>query len=310
MDWRGKTAIVTGGAGFIGSRLTKRLVKLGARVIVIDNFYTGKEENLQNVGCEIIKSNVTLINSIKLDNIEPHFIFHLGSPSSDVLFRENPIQCLSDTINGFIEVLKFAKKHQVEKLIYATSSSVYGKTPSPQSEDDLTQPTNFYGVAKLACENIAKLTPEVNSVGLRIFAGYGPGEEHKGEIASVITLFLYQILKGERPVIFGDGSQGRDFIYIDDIIRALIISTEKGIEGIINLGTGQSYSFIGALNLLMEHLGKRITPIFVQKPEGYFDLTKAEISKMKRCLGITPLPLEEGVERYIQHIKNNSPDLF
>jgi UDP-glucose 4-epimerase len=310
MNWCGKTAIITGGAGFIGSQLTKRLVQLGATAIVIDNFHMGRKENLQNVGCEMIDLNVTLINKIKLGNVDPDFIFHLGAPSSDVLFRENPICCLTDTINGYIEVLKFTKKHQVRKLIYATSSSVYGKTPPPQSEDDPTQPTNLYGVAKLACENIAKLTPEVNSVGLRIFAGYGPGEEHKGKIASIITLFLYQILKGERPVMFGDGSQGRDFVYVDDIIRALISSAEKDVDGIINLGTGQSYSFIDVLNLLMKHLGKRITPIFSQKPEGYFDQTKAEISKMKRCLGITPLPLEKGIERYIEHIKNNSPHLF
>lgn len=307
MNWHGETVVVTGGAGFIGSKLVKRLTKYGANVVVIDNFSTGKKHKLRDVQCRIVESNVVSVNHLKSNKIpSPDFIFHLGAPSSDVLFRENPTKCLLEAINGFTEVLEFAKKHQAKKLIYTSSSSVYGKTPTPQSENSPTQPTNLYGAAKLVCENIAQHTPDVKSVGLRIFAGYGPGEEHKGKIASIVTLFLYNILSRKKPIVYGDGSQKRDFVYIDDIVDALIISGETNVEGIINVGTGQSYSFMELLNVLMERLGNRLTPIFVPKPEGYFDRTQAEVSKMKNCLEIKPITLKDGLEQYIQLVQNKT----
>jgi UDP-glucose 4-epimerase len=301
MKWYKKVVLVTGGAGFIGSHLIGRLAKYGATVFVVDDFSTGKKHVLQNIQCKIVDSNVVSINQLKgLDS--PDFIFHLGAPSSDVLFRENTRDCLLNTINGFIEVIKFAKKHQVEKLIYPSSSSVYGRTPAPQSENSPTLPTNLYGVAKLICENIARMSPDVKSVGLRLFAGYGPGEENKGKIASVVTIFLSQILHGRELVIFGDGSQKRDFIYIDSIIDAMIASAEPDIEGIINVGAGEAYSFKEIINLLTNMLGKQVTPTFMPKPKGYFDITEAEVSKMENVLGISPITLKDGLEKYIQLI--------
>jgi len=300
MNWHRKTVIVTGGAGFIGSQLVKRITRYGATVFVIDNFSTGRKDNLRGIGCKIVESNVRLINDLKLCDID--LIFHLGAPSSDVLFRENPTQCLLDTINGFAKVLKFAREHQVKKLIYSSSSSVYGRTPPPQSETSPTLATNLYGAAKLICENVANCISEVKSIGLRIFAGYGPGEKHKGKIASVITLFLNQILNGEKPIVYGNGRQRRDFVYIDDIVDALIESAKTNIEGVVNIGTGRSYSFIEVLNLLMELLEKRASPTFVRKPKGYFDHTQAEISKMTECLGIHPMDLQTGIEHYLAEI--------
>ncbi|MGB9830976.1 MAG: NAD-dependent epimerase/dehydratase family protein [Fervidicoccus fontis] len=218
------------------------------------------------------------------------------------MFNENPKACVHTTVCGFINVLEWAKRTGVKKVIYPSSGSVYGNTSLPQREDMQPHPTNLYGISKLFCEFIAeKYSKDIPSVGLRIFAGYGPGEEHKGRIASVVTLFLNSLLKNERPVIFGDGSQKRDFVYIDNIVEATLRSAEDHVRGIINVGNGRSYSFNEVLSMLNNMLNKRIEPLYVDKPTNYLENTLADITKMKTTLGIEPLSLEEGLRRYLSY---------
>jgi len=305
MKWSNKRVLVTGGAGFIGSELVKALIKRNADIVIVDNFSTGCKEALNNIGCTVIDCNVQDLECIeRLKQLEPFdIVFHLAAPSSDVLFREKPVECIQATIIGFINILSLAKSWEVKKFVYASSSSVYGKTPPPQSERSPTQPTNLYGVSKLICEKIVK-KENINSIGLRIFAGYGPGEIRKGRIASVVTLFLKSLLQGKPPIIYGDGSQRRDFIYIEDIINAFIKAVERDVKGIVNVGTGRSYSFIELLNLLKDKLSlpRNINPIFVPKPPGYFNHTKADITLMLRELEITPMDLDKGIDKYLEHL--------
>ena len=299
---KSKKVLVTGAAGFIGQNLVNRLLNEGAYVIAFDNFSYGKKENLSKFVNEIIIGDVA--NKEDLDKVKDvDYVFHFGAPSSVILFNRDPVSCFHTTVCGFLNILEWAKKRNIEKLIYPSSGSVYGNTSLPQSEDMLPKPVNLYGVAKLACETLAKnYFNEVPSVGLRIFAGYGPGEEHKKDFASVITLFLRSIMNNQAPVIYGDGTQKRDFVYIDDVINSIIASVKEGVKNtIINVGSGKSYSFNEALDILSSILGKSIKAIYVNRPTNYLENTLADITKMKKILKISPLSLEEGLKKYLTY---------
>jgi UDP-glucose 4-epimerase len=305
LELKNLNVLVTGGAGFIGSNLTKKLLSRGAHVIVLDNFSIGKKTNLLGFPCEIFTGDVTEVDKL-LHSKNIDVIFHLGAPSSDVLFRANPVEATKSTILCMTKICEFAAKKQVQKLVYATSASVYGRTLPPQSEASSTNPTNLYGLSKLLCEDIVIKFSKVKNVGLRTFAGYGPGEEHKGEIASVIAIFLYGLLKKQRPVIFGDGLQKRDFVYIDDVTEAFIRAAEREIEGVINVGSGESSSFIDILDTISDEVGVHIKPECKPKPIGYFDCTNADITLMRKCLGIKPIGIREGIKRFANYAINNS----
>lgn len=303
MNWKNLKVLVTGGAGFIGSSLVRKLVHRQAYVIVLDDFSTGTKEALQGLSCSIVSGDVVDANNLLYSVKDLDVIFHLGAPSSDMMFRKNGVDNIQKTVFGMIEICKLAERNKVQKLVYATSSSVYGCTPPPQSESSPTNPTNLYGLSKLICEDIAMKFSKVKNIGLRTFAGYGPGEERKREIASVVALFLYDILKGRKPVIFGDGTQNRDFIYIEDITDAFIKAAETDLTGVINVGSGESTSFIDLLNILQEELSIDVEPEFRPKPHGYFDQTKADMTKLKNCFEITPIGIRKGIQLFAEYAK-------
>jgi UDP-glucose 4-epimerase len=300
MKWSNKKVLVTGAAGFIGQNLVNRLLSEGAYVIAFDNLSYGKKEDIFKFVNEVIIGDATSREDLdKVKDVD--YIFHFGSPSSVILFNRDPVGCFHNTVCGFLNILEWAKKRNIEKLIYASSGSVYGNTPLPQSEDMTPKPVNLYGVAKLACETLARnYFNEVPSVGLRIFAGYGPGEEHKGDFASVITLFLRSIMSNQAPVVYGDGMQKRDFVYIDDIIDSIIASAKEEVKNtIINVGSGKFYSFNEVLNILSNILNREIKVIYVKRPTNYLENTLADITRMKKMLGINPISLEEGLKKYL-----------
>lgn len=302
MKWGNKRVLVTGGAGFVGSRLAKRLSEENAHVVVLDNFSSGKKEKIPT-SCEIIKGDVSNKKFLgKIGDID--FVFHFGAPSSVILFNKNPKSCVHVTINGFMNILEWAKTIGIKKLIYPSSGSVYGNTPLPQSEDIQPKPANLYGICKLTCELIAKKYDDIPSVGLRIFAGYGPGDEQKGDFASIITLFLNSIMNNRPPVIYGNGEQSRDFVYIDDIVKAIVRSAEGNIKnGIINVGSGKAYSFNEIVDVINHLLEKNIKPLYIDKPVHYLENTLADIKKMKKLLGITPINLREGLKKYLMNLE-------
>lgn len=305
MKWSRVRVLVTGAAGFIGTHLVMKLIEHNAEVIALDNFSIGKKQNLKFFNGEIIKADVTNRNLLSMIKGDLDYIFHFGAPSSVILFNENPSKCFNETCGGFLNIIKLAKEKTVKKIVYPSSGSVYGRTTPPQSEKDTPRPVNLYGIAKLTCEKIAELyLNDVKLVGLRIFAGYGPGENHKGRIASPVTLFLNSIIANERPIVYGDGKQRRDFVYIDDIIKAIIRSAERETPPIINVGSGRSYTFNKVIAMINELLGKNIKPKYVPKPVNYLERTEADITLMKSTLDIIPLTLEEGLKEYLNHVKS------
>jgi len=306
MKFKGSRIVVTGAAGFIGSHLVKKLVDLDAEVIAVDDFSIGTRDNLKEFKGELLEIDVCNRDLGSRIRGEIDAIFHFGAPSSVILFNKNPLKRFEDTTIGFLNIMELAKQKHVEKVVYPSSGSVYGKIPPPQSESSGNDPVNLYGVSKLVCEQIAKLyQSKVDNTGLRIFAGYGPGEDHKGEIASPVTIFLKAIMKGERPVIYGDGSQSRDFVYIDDIVTAIIKCAETKSLPILNVGSGRTCTFNNVVALINGLLGKDIKPEYVEKPAEYLERTQADTTLLNRILGVKPMDVGEGLRAYINFIEGH-----
>jgi UDP-glucose 4-epimerase len=298
MKWNSAKVLVTGGGGFLGLHLVNRLCALGAEVTVFDNLSGGTLAQLRQRKVNLVEGSV--MNEQALASVgEVDYIFHLASPSSVMLFNKNPQECFRETTEGWLNVLNFGKHNSVKKIVFPSSGSLYGHTPPPHAETKEPRPTNLYAVSKLACENMIDAFDDLPKIAtLRIFAGYGPGEDHKGYFASPVTLFLKKIVNNERPIIFGDGNQTRDFVYIDDIIDAMIKSIESTFAGTVNVGSGVLHSFNEVVDIINHKLNKKIEPSYVPKPANYLERTLADVSRMKSVLGITPLSLEDGINRY------------
>ena len=178
MKWNNNTALVTGGAGFIGKSIASKLLTKNAQVIILDDFSYSSPDNLIK-GVEFIQADVSDSSGFNeaLSKAEIDFIFHFAAPSSVVLFNRDPVTCFNSTSAGVLNVFNYAKEKNVQKVVFPSSGSVYGKLPPPQSESNIPEPVNLYAVAKLGTEYIAKYFAEcVKYVSLRILAGYGPGD--------------------------------------------------------------------------------------------------------------------------------------
>lgn len=218
------------------------------------------------------------LDKIMVEGDHPKYIFHFGSPSSQRLFDED-YHCISETIEGFVKACEYAKRHRC-KLIFPSSSTVYeAKLP--------------YGHTKLALESIVRAY-NIDYLALRIFAGYGPGEGHKGNYASPIYQFASDMVAGKRPIVFGDGTQTRDFVYIDDIVRTIVDNLRK--SGTIDIGTGVTISFNDVISMINSHLHKKIEPIYVEKPNIYVENTVCH-NPLKEST-----PIYEGIYKVIRSL--------
>lgn len=298
MNWAKKKILITGGAGFIGSCIAKKLITENADVTILDNLSVGTLENIPKEST-FIEGDVCDWNLLsKITDVD--YIFHFGAPSSSILFRKNQKNCITATINGLINLLDLSKATKVKKIIYPSSCTVYGSAPVPQSETAMPQPHTPYAISKLACEHLAKMySKDVSSVGLRIFSGYGPQETHKKGFTSVVTEFLRAISHNEQPCVFGDGTQSRDFIYIDDIVLTAIRAAEFPGTDIINVGTGFSFTFNELIELINSAMNKNITPVYNRSQSPQVERTLSDTKKMKELLQINPIPLPEALKRYL-----------
>ncbi|MFQ6088690.1 MAG: NAD-dependent epimerase/dehydratase family protein [Candidatus Methanofastidiosia archaeon] len=298
--------LVTGGAGFIGSNLVETLVDKNYEVRVLDNFSLGTKRNLKKVEreVEIIVGDITDIKTVNKVLRDMDYVFHQAAASSAPMYEPDPRDAVRATLNGFINVLKAAKENGVKRVIYASSSSLYGNSPIPHTEDMKIEPISFYVTSKLAVEYFAKIYSRyfgLETVGLRYFSVYGPHEKAKGKYANVLSQFLWKMRGGKRPVIYGDGTQTRDFTYVEDVVQAnLLAMKRKNINGeIFNVGRGERRSFNEIVEILNEALGTSIEPVYVPNPlNSYVKHTLADISKIRTILGYEPkIDLREGIER-------------
>ncbi len=281
-----KNALVTGGAGFIGSHLVERLLADGHRVTVIDNFSTGRIENLSHLK----NNNLKIIEADINDDAKtsPHYqgvdwVFHIAALADIVPSIVNPVAYHRSNVDGTVCVLENAKKANVKRFLYTASSSCYGipdNYPTPETAE--IRPQYPYALTKYigeACAmhwcNVYKLPV----VSLRLFNVYGPRSRTSGTYGAVFGVFLAQKLKNKPFTIVGDGTQSRDFTFVTDVVNAFVMAAESNISGeIMNVGSGGHYS----VNQLVEYLGGE--KVHIPKRPGEPDMTYAEITKIKTLL--------------------------
>jgi UDP-glucose 4-epimerase len=289
--------LVTGGAGFIGSNLVEALLADGEEVVVVDNMHTGSPANLAGLQGSLGLIRASCNDLPDLD-LQPERIYHLGIPSSSPMYKSNP--CLAgEALNGFISVLELARESRA-RLVYASSSSLYSGLVPPHNEEIAIQVTDYYTEARLAMERMAELYHRLyglGSVGLRFFSVYGPREESKKQYANMVSQFIWQMRRGEEPVVYGDGNQTRDFIHVRDIVRALRLAMKSDYHGILNAGTGKAYSFNDVIRLINGELRTDIKQKYTENPiKNYVRDTLADTSKCRQILGFkAEISLEEGI---------------
>jgi UDP-glucose 4-epimerase len=303
-----KRCLVTGGAGFIGSHLVDRLLDEGHRVVALDNFSSGHDNNLASAKnhpqCTV--RNIDIADCDELGNFftDIDWVFHLAALADIVPSIERPYDYHRANVDGTIAVLEAARKAQVKRFIYAASSSCYGiasQYPTPETES--IKPEYPYALTKYLAECYVMHWNQVYklpAVSLRLINVYGPRARTTGAYGAVFGVFLAQKLAGSPLTVVGDGNQTRDFTFVSDVVDAFVKVAESNISGeIFNVGSGGTYS----INQLVSLLGGETA--YIPKRPGEPDCTYADITKIRRVLDWRPqVPFEEGVAVMLEHIED------
>ena len=282
---------VTGGAGFVGSYLVKLLVKEGHKITVIDNLHKGKKENLASVINKIKFQKIDIRDYQSLEKILKNIdgVFHQAALTVVQDSFSSPEEYFDVNVHGTENIFKLANENKF-KVVYASSSSVYGhKLETPITEDTERNPISPYGKTKLEDEYLVEKYSNLNTeiIGLRYFNIFGKGQTI--EYAGVITKFLDRINEGKSPIIFGDGSQIRDFIHVSDVAKAnLMAMNSKSSNLIANIGTGNAISILELANMIINTSGLKIDPVFMEALEGDIEKSLADISQAKKHFNWEP----------------------
>ncbi len=309
-----KRILVTGVAGFIGSNLADRLLELGAEVIGIDNFFNGRLENIEealnNKKFQFHKGDIRDFNFLFEIFEDIDIIFHEAAFTSVPQSIKMPESCNDVNINGTINLLNAARKRDVEKIIFASSSAVYGDTPTLPKEESMPRiPISPYGVSKLTCEAYMQVFYQVygiNTISLRYFNVFGPRQKDS-PYSGVIAIWLGRLIENKNLIIFGDGEQSRDFTYIKDVVQANLLATEQKISGeILNIGAGSPIKLIELAKLILEITNKEELKIIFDPPRpGDIIHSFADISKAKETIQFQPkYTQEQGLRDYFKWYSN------
>lgn len=314
-DLKGKRILVTGGAGFIGSNIVERLLKLEAKVIVFDNLSTGRKENLKDFfnqpNFEFIKGDLRDIKETEKVVKKADYILHQAAIPSVQRSIENPKSTFESNALGTLNLLIAAKRYKVKKIVYASSSSIYGPGSVPKKESMPPNPISPYALSKFAGEKLCQIFSKVyglSTICLRYFNVFGPRQNPRSEYSAVIPKFIFAFLNKKRPVIYGDGFQSRDFTFVENVIdanlKALDCKFEKG--EVFNIAFGKQTNLLELLNILNKIFKRKVKPLFEKERAGDIKHSFANISKAKRLLNYNPkVSLEEGLKKTIDwFIKN------
>lgn len=270
MNYEGKKVALTGANGFLGKAIKEHLGFEGAEVVVL-------------------KGDIRDRRTFDDLDFSFDYLFHFAAPSSQVLFKRMPSYCIQTTLTGFMNAATAAKRHGI-RLVYPSTGLLSSN-----------QELNEYAMCKRVCEMYAE-GKNMDSIGIRIFATYGPGEGHKRDYASVPYLFARDMVAGRSPVIFGDGEQVRDFIFVDDVACAVIQLAETCPDPIIDLGSGEQTSFNKLVELINKELDDTIQPVYIDKPAGYVKETAAKPKRLHDFY-VPVINLEQGIGQMIDAIK-------
>jgi len=305
--------VITGGAGFIGSHISDALVNRGDDVIIFDNCFSGKIENIRHLvdssSVSFIKGSVTDQELLKHICKDADGIFHEAAITSVPRSVHNPLASNEANITGTLNVLVAAQKSGIKKVVYASSSSVYGDTPTlPKREDMTPNPLSPYAITKMTGEYYLKVFHElygIDTVSLRYFNVFGPRQDPNSQYSAVIPKFITKILHHESPIIYGDGSQTRDFTYVKDVVQANIRAMESDAQGVFNVAYGNRISLIKLAQTIMDKLGEDLPIKFESSRSGDIHDSLADISAAQKAFEYAPeYTVTTGLEETIAWYKN------
>jgi nucleoside-diphosphate-sugar epimerase len=304
--------LVTGGAGFIGSNLAARLVENRDHVRILDNFSSGRRENIENLlgSVEVLEGDVRDYGMVARAVQGIDYVFHQAALPSVPRSVKNPIESNAVNIDGTLNVLEASRRSRVKKLIYASSSSVYGESEElPKREEMVTRPMSPYAVTKVTCEHYCRVYWELYrfpTVSLRYFNIFGPNQDPASEYAAVIPKFIAALLKGKPPTVYGDGEQSRDFTYIDNCVDANLLAAENDevVGSHYNVACGGQYTLNELLDILCKIIGVYIEAEYVDPRPGDIRHSFASIDKLA-TFGYRPsVGFEEGLRKTVEFFRS------
>jgi nucleoside-diphosphate-sugar epimerase len=319
MKGREKTmpkVLVTGGAGFIGSNLTEALLKKGCVVRVLDNFSTGRRENLifdkKYPSLELIEGDICDLSTCQKAIRKVDYVFHQAALPSVQRSIEDPEASNAINLGGTLNILLAARDEKVKRVIYASSSSIYGDTPTlPKYEEMNPSPLSPYALQKYAGEQYCRLFHQLyglDTISLRYFNIFGPKQDPNSLYSAVIPKFIDALIHDRPPTVYGDGEQSRDFTYIENVVQAnlLAMSAERLHGEAVNIACGKRTSLNQLLNVLKEILGSRQSPIYEEPRKGDVRDSLADIRKGKELINYEPtVGIEIGLEKTVDFFREN-----
>jgi nucleoside-diphosphate-sugar epimerase len=307
--------LVTGGGGFIGSNLVKYLCERGESVRVVDNFSTGKRENLAALEqkIELIEGDLRDADTVRRAVTDTDYVLHQAAIPSVQRSVEDPLRSNESNVTGTLILLEACRRAKIRRLVYAASSSVYGDQPSDYKVETMRpNPKSPYAITKLTGEYYCQVYYEcygLETIVLRYFNVFGPNQDPTSEYSAVIPRFITAILNDQQPTIYGDGHQTRDFTYVENNVRANLLAAkaDKGLGEVINIACGTSYSLLDLLRIINSLTGKQIVPIHAPPRKGDVRHSRADISLARELLGYrVEVPFEEGLRRTIEWYRSKA----
>jgi UDP-glucose 4-epimerase len=288
-------ALVTGGGGFIGHHLVRRLLADGHDVRVLDNFSTGRRERLEGFEVSIVEGDLRSYERVHAAVRDSDVVFHLGALPSVPRSVQDPLTTGAVNVEGTLNVLLAARDEDVRRVVFASSSSVYGANAKlPKSESDQPLPISPYGVSKVAAEHYCRAFTTVyglETISLRLFNVFGPQQDPLSQYAAVVPRFIAALASGKRPIVYGDGMQTRDFTYVEDVVEAFVLAATKDeipTGDIFNIAAGAETSLLELIGILNDLFGSDIEPQFEPARSGEVRRSRSDASKAERVLGWSP----------------------
>jgi UDP-glucose 4-epimerase len=304
-------ALVTGGAGFIGSHIVEALVKRGFEVWVVDDLSTGSATNLEETGAILVKEDVKRIRELEGLPRRIDVVFHEAAIASVPISVEDPMRVHDVNVNAALEVMNLCVERKIRRFVFASSAAVYGAVVSPPAkEQDYCSPGSPYGASKLSVENYMHAYNSsygLESVALRYFNVYGPRQRADDGYSGVIPLFARQLLSSITPRVYGDGLQTRDFVYVTDVAEANLLAMESELAPgqVFNIASGRNVSVLHLLDVLTELTGAGpIVPEFLPRRRGDPRTGSSSIHKARELLGYSPsVELERGLSEVVKRME-------
>jgi len=300
--------VVTGGAGFIGSHIVEHWLSKGAEVHILDNFRSGRRENVDLFPKAILREGSITNRDFVFDVLQKtDYVHHLAAMISVPESMDKPLECVDINVNGLVNILDAAREHGIKKVVHSSSAAVYGDNPvSPKTVDMRPEPLSPYGITKLDGEYYLKMYNDSFGVGtasLRYFNVFGPRQDPKSQYAAAIPIFVHKALKNENLVIFGDGEQTRDFVFVKDVVQANILgATKPDATGIYNVANGHSITIKELCELIIETTESKSKIVFADPRVGDIKHSLASVELTKKELDFNPeYDLVQGMRETIKY---------